>query len=69
MEVMGTQQTYQKMNQVRQLLNKYVKEKNLEKVYYSWLLNCCFKKDYFSKMVWSFLMSGFQELLDPLLSV
>ena len=32
MEVMGTQQTYQKMNQIRQLMNKYIKEKNLVKV-------------------------------------
>ena len=32
MDVMGTQQTYQKMNQIRQLMNKYIKEKKLVKV-------------------------------------
>ena len=31
MDVMGTQQTYQKMNQIRQLMNKYIKEKKLLK--------------------------------------
>ena len=30
MEVMGTQQMYQKMNQVRQLMNAYIKDKKLQ---------------------------------------
>ena len=32
MDVMGTQQTYLKMNEIRQLMNKYINDKKLLKV-------------------------------------